>query len=198
MPTAPTQVDFFYCIGSRYSYLASTQIGAVERDAGCLVNWRPLFSGKLIAMTGTNPFAGKAVSIQYLRGYREKDAARCAAYLGVPYLEPPADFIHDPAVPNRLALACTAAALMGDAAEMSRRLFQMIFVEPDPDASDESLAMRAQEPGYDCDAFLDALNAPETAAALDATTQEAHDRCAFGVPTLFIGENCSGAMTGWC
>lgn len=188
MSSEPTSVDFFYGIGSRYSYLASTQIEALERDTGCRVNWRPLYSGKLIAMTGANPFAGNAVSTQYLRDYREKDAARWAAYLGVPYLEPPAEFIHDPAVPNKLALACTAAARLRDAAAMSRRLFSMVFAEPDPDASDESLAERAREAGYDRAHFLDALGAPETAAALDATTQEAYDRGAFGVPTFFIGD----------
>jgi 2-hydroxychromene-2-carboxylate isomerase len=188
MSSEPAHVDFFYGIGSRYSYLASTQIEALERDTGCRVNWRPLYSGKLIAMTGANPFAGNAVSTQYLRDYREKDAARWAAYLGVPYLEPPAEFIHDPAVPNKLALACTAAARLRDAAAMSRRLFSMVFAEPDPDASDESLAERAREAGYDRAHFLDALGAPETAAALDATTQEAHDRGAFGVPTFFIGD----------
>jgi len=188
MSSDPTRVDFFYGIGSRYSYLASTQIAALEQGTGCRVNWRPLYSGKLIAMTGSNPFAGNAVSTQYVRDYREKDARRWATYLGVPYLEPPAEFIHDPAVPNKLALACTAAARLSDAAAMSRQLFSMVFAEPGPDASDESLADRAREAGYDRAQFLDALNAPETAAALDATTQEAHDRGAFGVPTFFIGD----------
>jgi len=30
-------VDFYYAIGSRYSYLASTQIARLERETGCRV-----------------------------------------------------------------------------------------------------------------------------------------------------------------
>jgi 2-hydroxychromene-2-carboxylate isomerase len=32
---APPQVDFFYGLGSRYSYLAATQIARLETETGC-------------------------------------------------------------------------------------------------------------------------------------------------------------------
>lgn len=37
-------VDFYYSIGSRYSYLASTQIAALEKETGCRVAWYPVNS----------------------------------------------------------------------------------------------------------------------------------------------------------
>ncbi|MGH6944957.1 MAG: hypothetical protein ACREH6_12145 [Geminicoccaceae bacterium] len=55
------RLDFFYGIGGRYSYLASTQIARLEADTGC----RPLDSGDLFAVRGTDPFAGAPVSGQY-------------------------------------------------------------------------------------------------------------------------------------
>jgi len=35
-------VDFYYSIGSRYSYLASTQIAKLERETGSRVRWHPV------------------------------------------------------------------------------------------------------------------------------------------------------------
>jgi 2-hydroxychromene-2-carboxylate isomerase len=46
----PVEVDFYYGLGSRYSYLASTQIARLERDTGARVRWRPLYSGDLFVL----------------------------------------------------------------------------------------------------------------------------------------------------
>ena len=40
----PLTVEFYYSIGSRYSYLASTQIEKLEAETGCRVEWLPLAS----------------------------------------------------------------------------------------------------------------------------------------------------------
>ena len=42
-------VSFFYSIGSRYSYLASTQIDDLQRNCGCEIQWIPLNSVALMA-----------------------------------------------------------------------------------------------------------------------------------------------------
>ena len=38
-------VDFFYGLGSRYSYLASTPVARIEQETGCHVTWRPACCG---------------------------------------------------------------------------------------------------------------------------------------------------------
>lgn len=58
-------VDFYYSIGSRYSYLASTQIAALEKETGCRVAWYPVNSLRLIDQRGVSPFKGEPVSGQY-------------------------------------------------------------------------------------------------------------------------------------
>jgi 2-hydroxychromene-2-carboxylate isomerase len=35
------KVNFYYSMGSRYSYLASTQIATLERETSCCVEWNP-------------------------------------------------------------------------------------------------------------------------------------------------------------
>src|SRR5215203_4305345 len=81
-------VRFYYSIGSRYSYLASTQIGKLERETECRVVWHPLHSVDLYRLRGVSPFEGEPISGQYDWDYRRQDAERWAEYYGVPYEEP--------------------------------------------------------------------------------------------------------------
>ncbi len=181
------EVDFYYGIASRYSYLASTQLDVLVRDTGCRVIWKPLFSGTLIECRGVSPFKGKPVSGQYDWAYRELDAKRWADFYGVPFIEPRQELKEDRALLTRVALACTAAAGMGAAEAYSRRLFNAIFVQAATDLGDAALTRLAVASGLEETAFGPALEAPATAAALDATTREAGARGAFGVPSFFVG-----------
>ena len=55
-------IDLYYSIGSRYSYLASSQIQNLEQEFDCQVLWHPVNSVKLIKQNGNNPFEGEPVS----------------------------------------------------------------------------------------------------------------------------------------
>lgn len=183
----PVIVDFFYGVGSRYSYLASTQLASVEAETGCRFRWRPLFSGDLLARRGASPFRGAPVSGQYEWSYRERDAAEWAALYGVPFREPPEE-LKGEEVPRRLALACAAAARLGAVEAYSRRLFRAVFADDRPSLGGAGLGAYAAEVGLDRDRFLGALRDPAARDDLRATTEEALRRGAFGVPTFFAGE----------
>jgi len=81
-------VDFYYAIGSRYCYLAQSQVAQLEAIGPVTIRWRPLLSEALMRARGLTPFQDKAVSVQYLPEYRSEDAARWAAFYGIPYREP--------------------------------------------------------------------------------------------------------------
>ena len=179
---APITVDFFYGLGSRYSYLVSTQIARLETDTGCRVRWRSLYSADLFAARGCNPFEGQPVSRQYESAYRRRDAERWAAYYGVPYHEPE-DVRFDP----RLALACIAAASLRAVEPFSRRLFQALFVDGTSPLDDEVCVAMARGIGLAEDAFRAALEQPETGARLTATVEEAVAAGVFGVPSFVVG-----------
>ena len=72
------KVHFYFSVGSRYSYLASTQMDALERELGCEVEWRPLYSVDLYRLRGENPFEGDPLSGQYDWDWRRRDAERWA------------------------------------------------------------------------------------------------------------------------
>jgi 2-hydroxychromene-2-carboxylate isomerase len=117
--TSRPVVDFYYGIASRYSYLASTQIPALERDTGCGVAWHPLHSAELMRLRGRDPFDGGSVSGQYDWPYRRYDAECWAGCYGLPYREP--DF--DNYDPRMLARACVAARRLDAGVAFSNVIF---------------------------------------------------------------------------
>ncbi|MFN5564109.1 MAG: hypothetical protein ACK5BG_10795 [Pseudanabaena sp.] len=38
-------IDFYYGLGSRYSYLAASQISRIQSRFDCKFIWKPLYSG---------------------------------------------------------------------------------------------------------------------------------------------------------
>ena len=176
-------VDFYYGLGSRYSYLATTQLARIAAETGCRFAWHPLKSGALMELRGGHPFHGEPASGQYEWPYRRLDAEAWAEYYGVPYREP-IDFLVDPAY---LAMAATAAKQLGAVEAYSRRLFRAIFVEGRAVAEADLIGF-ADDAGLDAQAFRVQLDDPATAQLQAAALQAAHQRGAFGVPTFFLGE----------
>ncbi len=176
-------VEFFYGIGSRYSYLAATRIAALEAETGCTDKWRPIHSADLIVANGADPFDGGEVSGQYGWPYRRHDAENWAEYYGVPYLEP--DF--DDYDSRELARACGAADRLGAIAPFSIGVFRAVFV--DGGRIDRArLVAIAEAAELDTGAFNQALDDSTIDDEMAATVAEAHRLGAFGVPTFFVGE----------
>jgi 2-hydroxychromene-2-carboxylate isomerase len=182
MGSALTTVDFYLGLGSRYSYLAASQIDRLSSHYGCRFIWKPIASGTLIARRADNPFRAGATG-SYDWSYREYDAKAWAAHYGIPFREP-ASFKVDADVP---ALACLAADRQGALVPCCRRLFELIFVEGAPldAAAIDALPTRV---GLDPAAFRRDLDSPDVHARHEALIDEAEARGAFGVPTFFLGD----------
>lgn len=177
------EVDFYYGLASRYSYLASTQLAAIEDQTGCRFVWHPIKSVDFICMYGRDPFDGSEPSGQYAWDYRRYDAECWASFYGVAYSEPE-NFKTDPI---HLVLAAIAAKRLGAVEAFSRRLFQAVFV--DGVAVEEPDLMRfAADIGLNSEAFAAFIADPQTEALHRKSLDEANAQGAFGVPTFFVGE----------
>ena len=179
----PVAIDFYLGLGSRYSYLAASQLERIEATYGCRFVWKPIASGALMDRRGGNPFRGQPLSGQYDWGYREYDAKCWASLYGVPFREPIAFRVD----PDRLALACLAADGQGALVPCCRLLQQLIFVEGVA-VDDGVIAGLAGRLELDKGAFQRGLAAPATRTRHDALLTEAAERGAFGVPTFFLGQ----------
>lgn len=175
-------VDFYYAIGSRYCYLAQSQVARLEAIGRVVVRWRPLLSEALMRAKGLTPFQDKAVSVQYLPEYRSEDAARWAAYYGIPYREPAWKEIDW----RRINMAAVAAARLGDVPAYSRRLFDFAFGLGAKAVDDNDLVRLAIEAGLDGKRLLSLVDEPETEALHQRTIADAVVAGAFGVPTFVV------------
>ena len=176
-------VDFYYSIGSRYSYLAASQLDRIAADTGCRFAWRPVESPRLIARRPDDPFAGGPRTGAYAPVYRSRDVARWAALYAIPYVEPVVGVTFDSHV---LALACTAALRLGAVEAVSRGLYAALY-GGSLDRIDEAVCTRvAAGCGLDAERFTAAMHDPATEAQLDAALDAAERAGVFGVPTFVV------------
>jgi 2-hydroxychromene-2-carboxylate isomerase len=183
MVVAPA-VEFFFSPGSRYSYLAASQMSALEADTGCNVEWLPVSGTDIRKFRGRDPFQEQSVSGQYDWSYRERDARRWADYYELPFREPPChqlDF-------GLLVRAATAARLLGKSAEYGWRICATVYGTELWPIDRAVCTALAEEVGIPADLFRATLKDPETSRLMSASAEDAFRRGAFGVPTFFVGD----------
>lgn len=178
-------VDFYFGAGSRYSYLAATQLAGLGRETGARFNWLAVDSPRLIAARRDDPFAAPNGAGQYDWGYRQRDAEAWAELYGIPFREPHGRLALDS---NLLSLACTAARRLGAAEAYAQALFRAIFVEDLPAVDRAMCVARADAVGLDQNSFSELLDDVETQAERNRVMQQAIRQGAFGVPTFVAGD----------
>lgn len=176
-------VEFYLGLGSRYSYLAATQLARLADETGARFDWLPLDSTKLIARRAQNPFETPGLGGAYDWDYRRRDAEAWADYYGVPFREPMGRLPLDPDLWSR---ACAAARLAGAGEAYARMVLDAVFAE-DRDRVDEAACVAlASQAGLDSDAFAVALDSDAARAEQDRILRQTVARGAFGVPTFVL------------
>ena len=181
-------VKFYFGFGSRYSYLAATQIAALEKDTGVRVAWLPMLSGALMNRRGQNPFAardaagnwsGVSISGQYNEEYRRTDLARWAKLYGVSYVEP-----RDPIMYTvRRTRFAVAAELQGFAAAFAPALFASIYEDGTATTEDDCLGI-ARGLGLSEKRLLADISSSAAQARYDEIVSVAMTEGVFGVPAF--------------
>ena len=169
MPT----VEFFYDVGSPFTYLASTQIEAIAADCDSRVQWRPFLIGGVFKATGNRPPASVHAKMLYLI----QDLRRWSEYYGVRLRNPPI-----PPLNTLLAMRVLTAAETALRPELSHRLFHAYWVE-ERDLTDEQVLRDLVG-----EKLVAQASEQEVKDALRATTDEAVARGAFGAPAMFVGD----------
>lgn len=176
-------IDFYYSIGSRYSYLASSQIEKLKQEFNCQIVWHPINSLRIIGEGEKSPFKGEPISGQYKWAYREIDAKRWSKLYGIPYIEPRGRVKFDS---DLLARACTAAKYWGKVEEYSRLLFKAVFEDSLFKIDEKECVLFAEACNIPKKDFKDLLLAEETANQLNSTIERGLESGIFGVPTFIV------------
>jgi 2-hydroxychromene-2-carboxylate isomerase len=174
--------EFWFDFGSTASYLAWTQLPALEAETGATAVLKPMLLGGVFQATGNQSPANIPAKGKYLF----VDFDRFAERYGVPFKVNPNFPI------NTLLLMRGAMVLQmkGDPRfrDYCNAMFNAIWVYSlnmnDPATAAEAL----RKAGFDPQALVAAASEQTTKDALKAATQKAVDRGVFGAPTFFVGD----------
>lgn len=176
-----SRMEFFFFIGSTYSYLSVSRAGALAAQAGVELVWRP-FSARTIMREQDNiPFATKPVKMKYMW----RDVERRAARLGVPFDGVPPYPVDADELANHVA---TLAARERWCPDFAQAAYSTWFLgKRDPGQREtlhEILEGLGRDPGQCIDGALDA----STRQAYSAATGQARQLGIFGSPSFVAGE----------
>lgn len=177
-PAAPT-LDFYFFIGSIYSYLSVMTVDAEAAAAGIAVRWRPFNLRAILAGQGPPP-ARNPVKMRY----SWRDLERRAARAGIPIRPDPPYPVDPDLLANRVAVV---AADEGWVADFTRAVFTAWMREHARPEDPQTLSRAIAGAGRDPEAAIGRANSDPTAELYAAWTETARRLGVFGAPTFAVG-----------
>jgi 2-hydroxychromene-2-carboxylate isomerase len=166
-------IEFFFDVGSPYSYFAATRIDAIGHRVGLPVRWRPFLLGGVFRSVGNSPPAMLPARAPYLL----QDLQRWSSHYSEPFAFPSSFPMN-----SLLAMRVLTAVPEAERPEASMALFRAYWVDNQDLTRPEVIARLVGE------APVLAAVDPDIKLQLRTTTDEAVGRGAFGAPTVFVGE----------
>ena len=169
-------IDFYFDFSSPYGYLASTRIDELAERHGRSVAWHPFLLGAVFKLTGQ-----RALTEQPIRGpYHERDFARSARLLGVPFTLP-AKFPF-------FALAASRAFYWLSDGDQAKRLAKAVYRAAFAEGRDVTPVSTVVEivKCLGIEGVEQGLELPETKAKLREATDAAIARGVFGSPFFIV------------
>ena len=179
-----TRLEFYFSPGSRYSYLALSQVPKLEDTYDVLFEWIPVTGSTVRNLRGADPFQGPPLSGQYDWNYRQSDAEAWADYYGIPFVEP-RDHVFDADLLGRGAIA---ANTFGRLRDVSWAIAREVYEHASWPLDEEVVIAAAESVGLDRAKFAELLGCEETCTTMATNCQRAVERGAFGTPTFFVNE----------
>ncbi len=174
------RVEFYYDLGSPYSYLASTQIERICDKYDADLDWKPFLLGGVYKETGNRA----PLEVPSKKAYMIIDLAQWARYYGVK-LNFPDLFPLNSVKPMRGALAAKEKTKIR---EYTHKLFELYWIHGKDLSQDEVMKSAVSELGIDANWFLERIGEQDIKDRLRDETNEAVKRGAFGAPTIYIGD----------
>ena len=176
---AERPIDFFFTMGSTYSYLAVMRLPEVARATGITFNWRPFHLLTILNDMKHVPFADKPAKMNYMW----RDLARRAAMHGIPITVPAPYPARQSAVANQIALLGMKEG-WGEA--FVREAYRQWFQHGHETGSEPNVSTALRSIGQDPSRVVAAAASEEVKAALAAETDRAKGVGIFGSPTFVV------------
>lgn len=172
-------IDFWFSIGSTYTYLTVMRLNKVEQEAGVKVKWRPFNVRALMQEMNNIPFIGKPVKEKYMW----RDIQRRAQRYGIP-ANVPVDYpLKNFDLANRIAIV---AQQEGWCREYVRTSYQHWFQEGMPAGNKPNLRESLKKTGRSLDRVLQLASSDSINHAYQEATSEARSLGIFGSPSFVV------------
>lgn len=171
-----TPIDFWFSIGSLYTYLSVMRIDRIEETQDVTFRWRP-FNVRAIMIEMDNRPATKPAKLAYMW----RDLERRAAMNLLDFQKRPPYPLKNFDLANRIAVV---AAAEGWCADYARAAYARWFGLGEEAGSEPNVGSSLKEIGQDPARVLSLAQSDETGRAYDAATAEARSLGIFGAPTF--------------
>lgn len=183
-------LDFWFSIGSPYTFLAVMRLPQIAERAAVEIRWRPFDACAIQAEANDAPFADRPLKAAYMWRDIERQAAKFGLTIRLPITYPLTEFQQA----NRVA---ALAAGEGWCHAYATATYRRWFVDREPAGSEPNLSASIKEAGQDPARVLKQANSKTTVRVLDTATDEAREIGIFVRPPSSPMANCSGATIAW-
>lgn len=173
-------IDFWFAIGSTYTYLAVMRVDTVAQASGVEVRWRPFNIRQVLIAYDNDPFGDKPVK----EAYMWRDVARQAEALDLSPALPAPYPLPDSPFANQVAVLGAEEGWLKDYAKATYRRW---FERGEYAGEDPNLSASLAEIGQDPERVLAEARSERVVRAMDAATREAMKLGIFGAPTFAVG-----------
>jgi 2-hydroxychromene-2-carboxylate isomerase len=177
-------LEFFYDVGSPWTYLAFHKIGDVAAEAGVEVTWKPILVGGVFNAVNPGVYAARENASKLRWSHMAKDLADWARFYELKIVWPPKVFPVNSVAAMRGVLV---AFEQGRGVEFSRAAFEAYWGENRDLAEADVLRDVARRAGLEPEPLLARIATPEIKAKLRANTEELVARGGYGSPTIVVG-----------
>ena len=174
-------IEFWFAIGSTYTYLAVSRIDALAAASGVTFRWRPFNIRHVLIEHDNTPYPDASSKSAYMW----RDIERWSELIGLsPRLPAPYPTPNSP-LANQVAIL---AAQEGWVKEYTKATYRLWFEHSQFCGEDPNLSASIEQAGEDPERVLSEASSDAIVAALRSATEEAMDLRVFGAPTFTVGK----------
>ncbi len=174
-------IDFWFSIGSTYSYLTVMRLAEVEKSSNIEFRWRPFNVRHIMIEQNNIPFKDKPAKTAYMWRDIERRSGLYGLKPKIPAPYPLAELV----LANQVA---TLGVEEGWVSAYTRATYRCWFDKGQPAGEEPNLSASLTEIGCDADQVLAAAKSDRIVDLLSASTESAMELGVFGSPTFVVND----------
>jgi 2-hydroxychromene-2-carboxylate isomerase len=172
-------IDFWFSIGSTYTYLSVMRLADVENSCGVAFRWRPFNVRHVMIEQNNIPFKDKPVKAAYMWRDVERRANQYRLFPKLPAPYPLPGLV----LANQIAIL---GASEGWGEVYTRATYRRWFEAGEPAGEEPNISASLTEAEQDPARVLELSQSAQTVEALSKATEEAMGLGVFGSPTFVV------------